>query len=165
MVELTEEWPDDPRMTAVTATYVRRITEEDLLHRMNAGATPEAGGYLGDAACIACHEDSGAVHEASLHAHAIEVLAKTGREADPDCVRCHVIGYGEKTGFASRRETPGLARVGCESCHGPGREHRERPAVRTIALARDACTRCHTAETDPGFLFEEKWPRIRHGSR
>jgi len=162
VIHLSEDLPDHPEMLRAMKTYVARLTQEDLLHRMNPQAPPEHGGYVGDAACTACHEKAAAAHAPSRHAHAIESLAKTGREVDPDCIGCHVIGYGEQTGFTSTLETPALSRVGCESCHGPSREHIRHPTTHPPADARASCLRCHTEDTDPGFSFEKKWPGIRH---
>jgi Cytochrome c554 and c-prime len=162
VVEMSEDLPNDPAMERSLRTYVRRLTEEDLLHRLNPMAAPIGEGYAGDAACATCHESSAASHERSRHARAIESLAKTGREVDPDCVGCHVIGYGLRTGFTSIGETPALARVGCESCHGPAADHARDGRHLPLATARESCLRCHTADTDPGFTFEKKWPKIRH---
>ena len=162
VVELAESFENDKRMERALATYVRRLEEEDLLHRMNPMAPPEHGGYVGDRACAGCHEASDRIHSNSHHARAIKSLEKTGRHVDPDCVVCHVVGYGQETGFLSLVKTPELARVGCESCHGPGADHTASPRNRTAGNARAACLDCHTADTDPAFDFEKKWPRIRH---
>jgi len=163
ILTLGEEYGDDPRMTARLREYVGRIAEEDLLHRMNPQTEPSAGGYIGDAACIRCHGDAGAVQGATRHARAIGSLRRTGREVDPDCIACHVVGYGERTGYMDLAGTPGLAMVGCESCHGPGHEHAASPEKRkTVGDAKASCHRCHTEDTDPGFRFREKWARIRH---
>jgi hypothetical protein len=163
VVEMTDAFADDPGVARAVETYSRRVEEEDLIHRMNAGAEPEAGGYVGDAACAKCHAESASRHGRILHVRAIDPLVAARRQADPGCVGCHVVGYGERTGFTSVEETPALARVGCESCHGPGRDHTVRPEISTIGSARDACFRCHTDETDPAFVFEAKWAKIRHG--
>jgi len=162
VVELSEDLPDHPAMLRAMKTYVARLKREDLLHRMNPLAPPEHGGYVGDDACTTCHEKAVATHAPSRHVKAIESLRRTGREVDPDCVGCHVIGYGERTGFTSLEETSSLARVGCESCHGPSAKHIENPVIHPAADARASCLRCHTADTDPGFTFEKKWPAIRH---
>lgn len=163
VVEMSEDIANDPRMERALKTYVRRLKEEDLLHRMNPGAPPQDGGYAGDEACSVCHRGPAGVHGKSRHANAIASLEKTGREVDPDCVGCHVIGYGEKTGFLSVPETPELARVGCENCHGPGNAHIAAPdSVRPSKDARKSCVECHTADTDPRFRFSSRWQRIKH---
>ncbi len=56
----------------------------------------------------------------------VEVKAELGLDpnmdytTDANCVSCHVTGYGKEGGFTSIEETPELAGVGCEMCHGPG---------------------------------------------
>ncbi len=120
------------------------------------------GGFAGDRACVSCHSREARIQEAGRHARAIRSLARTGREVDPGCVPRHVVGYGRRTGFLSLEETPALARVGCESCHGPGGEHVRDPGRPLPDRARRACLRCHDEDHDPGFDFERKWPVIRH---
>lgn len=39
---------------------------------------------------------------------------------EPKCLKCHVTGYGKPGGFISLEQTPGMANVQCEMCHGPG---------------------------------------------
>ncbi|MCU0724367.1 MAG: hypothetical protein MUE73_01040 [Planctomycetes bacterium] len=161
VLEMAEGIPGHAGMRAALATYVRRLAEEDLLHRMNARAPPSGSGYAGDEACADCHLGAWRTHEGTRHRRAIASLAKTGREIDPDCVGCHVIGYGERTGFLSVDETPQLAMVGCEACHGAAADHL-RGGAKPAKDPRASCRDCHNADTDPHFVFETRWERIRH---
>ncbi len=162
VVEMSEDIRDDPAMVDAMRTYVRRVAEEDLLHRLNPRAPPAGGGYAGDEDCAACHGEAARIHGGSRHARAIESLARTGREVDPDCVVCHVVGYGEDTGFTARGETPALARVGCENCHGPAADHARGTGPAPARDARASCLSCHNGDTDPYFRFDAKWEKIRH---
>jgi hypothetical protein len=161
VVEMSEEIPGHAGMRAALATYVRRLAEEDLLHRMNPRAPTTGSGYAGDEACVDCHLGALKTHEGTRHRRAIASLARTGREIDPDCVVCHVIGYGERTGFTSVKETPALAMVGCESCHGPAADH-QRGGAKPSKDPRTSCRGCHNADTDPHFAFDTHWEKIRH---
>jgi hypothetical protein len=70
-----------------------------------------------------------------------------------------------------------LARVGCESCHGPGGDHvdPDAPKLGSIVSLGDKCDSCvilqicgscHDDVNDPGFEFavEEKIEKQRHGT-
>ncbi len=78
--------------------------------------------YVGRAKCASCHLRENTAWKKSKHAKAFEDLSAQYKE-DKSCLACHVTGYGEPTGFKSAKETPQLAGVVCEACHGPGSEH------------------------------------------
>ncbi len=129
-----------------------------------AGAT-----YTGTAACVVCHVEAGEVWSASAHAGALGTLRDAQASTNPACLGCHVTGLGHPGGWAGAG-TPGLAHVGCESCHGPGSAHAAAPAS-NVALGErygelpadmSACVACHTHDTAPEFRFEAAWPRIAH---
>ncbi len=82
---------------------------------------------MGENTCAKCHEKVANSFKTHQHNDAFAniqndrrycQLKKEGREGA--CLKCHVTGYGEPGGFVSAEETPELAKVGCESCHGPG---------------------------------------------
>ncbi|MDI6744103.1 MAG: cytochrome c family protein [Thermodesulfovibrionales bacterium] len=94
--------------------------------------------YVGSEACKSCHLKEYKSWKNTKLASAIEVLKpgaaveikkKIGINPDKDymadakCLKCHTTGYGSKGGFKSQAETPQLAGVGCEMCHGPGEEY------------------------------------------
>jgi len=103
-----------------------------------AGNDADAAKYVGAKKCKACHMKQYKSWKKTNMAGSFENL-KSGVKAeekkkagldpdkdythDEDCVKCHVTGYGKPGGFTSIEETPKLAGVQCESCHGPGGEY------------------------------------------
>ncbi len=78
--------------------------------------------YVGRAKCASCHLKENSSWKKMKHAQAFEDLPESYRD-DKSCLACHVTGLGDSTGFKSPTETPQLAAVACEACHGPGSEH------------------------------------------
>lgn len=88
--------------------------------------------YIGSAKCQSCHQGESAKWSGTKHSHAMEALDKVAkrpslRYLDPECVVCHTVGFGYNTGYTNAKDTPQLAHVGCESCHGPGSGHASDP--------------------------------------
>jgi len=141
---------------------------------------PNQADYVGSDACQTCHASEFETWKASPHGHSIDSLAKKSKADDPDCLVCHTTAYGKTGGFppdAPIAEHPDLARVGCESCHGPGGDHVGPTARRvgTILSLGDKCDSCvilkicgscHDDANDPGFPFkvEERIEAQRHGT-
>lgn len=96
--------------------------------------------YIGVKKCKACHikqykswaKTSMATSFESLKP-GVKAAEKKKAGIDPDrdythdanCLECHTTGFGKPGGFKSIEETPKLANVQCESCHGPGGNYRE----------------------------------------
>lgn len=141
---------------------------------------PDGLHYVGSDACADCHEDAAKKWKASKHAQAWATLEKGETSPRygwpvthyPDCVGCHVVGYGDKSGFVSPDKTPALRDVGCEACHGAGSQHveayaagREPKAGEKGFLGRvgpHPCLHCHDFEQSPTFVFQERWKDIEH---
>lgn len=88
--------------------------------------------YVGSESCAKCHAAEDAKWKETLHSHAMDALEKTAkrpalRQFDGECVVCHTVGLGYKTGYRNESATPALKHVGCESCHGPGSGHAADP--------------------------------------
>ncbi|MFC1603377.1 cytochrome c family protein [Pseudomonadota bacterium] len=95
----------------------------------------EAPTYIGIENCKICHMPHFDSWKTTRMSQAFELLkpgvrAKAKRDVglDPDrdysrsaeCLHCHTTGYGKPGGFISMQETPKMANVQCEMCHGPG---------------------------------------------
>ncbi len=119
---------------------------EEALHR----------DYRGSRWCRSCHVREFNAWVRTDHSRAFQRLKSEGNVDDEDCLACHTTGYGDG-GFTDLEETAFLANVGCESCHGPGKEHIDsKGEARTVRIVAETCTRCHDDEWDPEFNFERK---------
>lgn len=141
---------------------------------------PKNASFVGSDACQSCHSSEYQTWAQSPHGHAVATLQKAGKADDANCLRCHTTGYDRSGGFPAAgnvRNHADLARVGCESCHGPGGDHVAPGANRTGTIVSlgdkcdscvilQICGSCHDDANDPGFEFEveEKIERQRHGT-
>lgn len=168
----------DPDVKQALRQHRLQVQQDGVLAKL-ANQRPTATGaeYVGTARCGGCHPTAQTAWQQSKHAHAWQTLVDA--EADPkrygwpvtaypDCVGCHVVGYGERSGFVGFDRTPDLAAVGCESCHGPGSAHANSGGQ--VALGKVGggqasvlCARCHDYEQSPDFLYGDRWPKIEHG--
>lgn len=147
--------------------YRTVLRDERLLARIAQRAgQPKGNAYIGNEACGACHDQDLAIWRRTKHAHAYRTLMRRGenKEFDPECVDCHVVGLGYKTGFVDSEQTPQLANVGCEACHGAGLEHAENPTKPYEKSSASFCSdRCHSADHSTDFNFDRDWPPQKHG--
>ncbi len=141
---------------------------------------PTDAAYVGSEACSSCHPSEFATWEASAHARSLASLEKKNQSGDTACQACHTTAFGLPGGFAEGAAPsahPDLARVGCESCHGPGEAHigEQAKKIGSIISLGDKCDSCvilqicggcHDDANDPGFAFEvvDKIEIQRHGT-
>lgn len=118
-----------------------------------------AEGYAGARHCASCHAPESHQWQLTRHADAFASLQRIGKEADPECVKCHVTGLGEKGGY-DPKERPALADVQCEACHGPAARHPYKGATREAT--RQACLACHDDRHSIAFSFEERVKYVTH---
>jgi len=156
---------------------------------VNAAAAEHA--YVGSAKCAKmCHKTAKQgeqlpIWEKSKHAEAYKTLAtpaaletakKAGVTGDPQksekCLRCHVTGYGvdAKLKEATCTNEEG---VGCEACHGPGKDYMKLSVMKDEKLALAAgliepdekvCVKCHNKESPnyKEFDFKVMAQKIAH---
>jgi hypothetical protein len=168
----------DPDVKAALLSHREQVKQDSVLeHMARQLPTPNGASYLGSETCGGCHPSAMQAWSKSKHSMAWDTLVKAEKDPQrygwpvthyPDCVGCHVVGYREKTGFVSFDETPQLAAVGCERCHGPGSEHMMNPAANKLGIigglaASVMCTTCHDFEQSPDFLYGDRWKLIEHG--
>jgi hypothetical protein len=136
--------------------------------------------YVGSSSksCM-CHSKQFKAWSATPHAHAFEGLqattpeqlkkmnellkttVKDHPETDAACVSCHVTGHklgGYPAADSLKNST--LARVSCEACHGPAKNHlavsmsdKAGRKASMLVPTVETCKKCHTAEMSPKFDF------------
>jgi peroxiredoxin len=141
---------------------------------------PTLADHVGSDACQSCHASEYTTWAASPHAHSIASLEAQGKAGDADCQPCHTTALGKTGGFpagAPPADHADLARVGCESCHGPGGDHvaegaSKRGSIVSLGDKCDSCVilqicgSCHDHANDKDFEFsvQEHIDRQRHGT-
>lgn len=145
--------------------------------------------FIGSKKCSLCHkrENQGSqysIWQESSHAKAFKALAAPEAKelaahlgvGDPqksgECLKCHSTAYW----FSKKKVTEKISveeGVGCESCHGPGKDYMKMTTMKDRQKAVDAglllpdektCRKCHN-ETAPNvkeFKYEESWGKIKH---
>ena len=145
--------------------------------------------YTGLGKCKLCHKGTrnGEIYEkweAGPHAKAFTTLgseaaatvyAGLGKsdnpQEDPDCLRCHVTGYGCADSLTAKVDPSDG--VTCEACHGAGSGYYKKSIMedREAAIAnglnpdpKAGCVRCHNEEspTYKPFNVDERWLVIAH---
>jgi len=119
--------------------------------------------FIGSNQCQKCHLEPYKVWEKSKHSGAIQVLLAAKRQEDYDCIGCHVVGFEKKGGYLDQANTPHLASVGCENCHGPGKDHAQNPTLHKTSGDKFICTECHVNGHSPNFDLAKYWREIQHG--
>ncbi len=175
-----------PRVSHAANVHLARLSLEEkrrLLEERGRPRTdllPETAAHVGSDACQSCHPAEYETWSGGAHAKALRSLEQRDKADDAACLACHVTAYGRPGGFPKGGDPAAhtdLARVGCESCHGPGGDHvaAEAPKRGTIVSLGDKCDSCvilqicgscHDEANDPGFEFavQEKIEAQRHGT-
>lgn len=168
----------DPNVKAFLLTHREDVARENVLEQMaEQQPTPNGSTYVGSQQCSGCHPSAMAAWKQSKHSHAWQTLIDAENDPSrygwpvtkyPDCVGCHVVGYGQKTGFVTYEKTPHLSDVGCERCHGPGLDHVMSGGQKKLGIIGGVtpsimCTQCHDYEQSPDFVYGDRWQVIKHG--
>lgn len=122
---------------------------EPLLHSDNR--------YVGSEACASCHRAEHADWLTTPHGGAWKTLERAQRQRVRNCVACHVVGFGQESGYQFDAPDEALRGVGCEVCHGPGGAHVASGGSReTIRRApdRELCAACHTIDHSDFLLHD-----------
>lgn len=112
--------------------------------------TAQENKFVGAEKCKGCHPQQYKDFESRKFTKAWAVLSMRGKTKDPECLKCHVTGYGQPGGFVSDEATPHLRYKQCEACHGAGLAHVNNPgdtvartAMKEYVTKNNVCIECH----------------------
>ena len=173
-IALTEEVSDEPKARALLNDFYEEVAKNPLMQKTSHSmfvneileSDPE-NAYVGSEACKVCHEKEFEQWSHTSHAVAFNTLLSVGRQFYPECISCHVTGFGYESGYEFANQERGhFAEVGCETCHAPGKQHVLNPLPENIRGKVEAqiCMECHSPEHSPGFeqILADLMPEVNH---
>ena len=111
-----------------------------------------------------CHADEGEQWKTTSHSLAWQTLVDAKKDATPECIACHVVGYKQPGGFQTGADDAAARRTSSArtaTAWAPS-TRRSRPAPHRIT--EQTCITCHQGENDPEFNCEKKLPKIAHSN-
>ncbi len=118
----------------------------------------------GGTGCFSCHKKQTEFWQRTKHANAYTTLLRQGQSVNLQCLPCHVTGGKVSVASDDSQKLFLLAlstdrqTVGCEVCHGPGKDHLLTPdkVVPILRPPAEICTQCHTPDRDNNFDYQKK---------
>lgn len=158
LIPIRRAIPQDKQVTQAMRSLDKAIGKLNLAAAV-APSKAEAGRlhYVGDQSCGKCHKQEMKFWKTTVHAQAWRTLVDGGKQADLECVGCHVTGYGH-VGGSSLGFTQKLESVQCEVCHGPGSQHvaeegLDEPATVHLETPETVCVQCHNEKHSDTFNY------------
>ncbi len=165
---LGAEIPEKPEILSLVKQFednlnekLRRAEKEQAAQRALAAAESSPDHFVGMSVCERCHKSETEQWRTTAHARAWQTLVDNKKDADPDCVKCHVVGFQKPGGFQTAALSPTMSNVQCENCHGMGTQH-EAFAASPRRITETTCRQCHNGTTSPDFSFAVFEPHILH---
>jgi hypothetical protein len=164
---LSDSVPEDPEIGRIVREFKGKWTAQPFSAAVPPASEPFFAGAL---TCQKCHGSQYEQWRKTPHARALTALVKSegGKDAkNPECLRCHTLGFGKPQGFTSTNQlSPFLyGSVQCEHCHGAASGHIRQPAEKGKIVRRpleSVCISCHDKKQDPRFNYSKKLPSVRH---
>jgi len=168
---LGPEVGEKPEIAALVKDFEDKFNEKMRKVQMEAAAkqaakqaaeTPDR--FVGTEVCQRCHTAEFAQWETTKHSKAWETLVEAKKDANTDCIPCHVVGYKKPGGYQGQGAGTVEAKmvdVGCENCHGMGTQH-EAFASNPKKVGEATCLVCHTPDNSDGFNYATYLPHVIH---
>jgi 2',3'-cyclic-nucleotide 2'-phosphodiesterase (5'-nucleotidase family) len=165
--------PEDPAVRAIVLETKEAVNRSHKQKLEEAKRTGKAGTdrlqsiMSGWQACRSCHPEQTRFWQRTKHASAWQTLERANQQFNQDCLICHVTlpTYDMETVIGDNLLAalfPELKGVGCEACHGPGKNHAANPEEYKLSPPGETtCLQCHTPDHDTNFIYEQKVELIR----
>lgn len=140
---------------------LRKREKEQVVQQAQKDLENSPDKFVGSEVCTRCHTQQAEQWKTTPHARAWQTLVDNRKDTSADCVSCHVVGYKKPGGFVNATESPALANVQCESCHGMGTQH-DAYAKEHRTVTEQVCVTCHQGDNDPSWNFAQKRSKIVH---
>lgn len=113
--------------------------------------------FIGANMCSRCHQAAFEAWKTSPHAHAMKSLETKAMESSAECLKCHVTGYNQASGYPAGQE---MGSISCEQCHGYGTLHGDGKFV--AKPGPETCTVCHDTKNSPNFDYKTYVAKMAH---
>lgn len=170
---MDETVPDHDAVRTILSDFYHKVAVDEALQALGKPLftsepleSDKRNSYVGSTACQTCHQPEFNQWKTTRHAFAFNTLLKAQKHFYPDCVSCHVVGFGYQTGYTVREDQDHFRNVGCETCHGPGGKHIVQPSNQNIrgVVEKKICLECHNQKHSPGFheRIDLAIPKVDH---
>lgn len=142
---------------------LQRARQEANKTRKKKGNTQKFKQYTGSISCQKCHKEIYNSWSKTAHASSYQTLKKRDQNNNQSCVYCHVTGLDEATAHLASSLPETMKAVGCEVCHGPGRQHATAASLKDVARqppTPQLCLKCHSQEHDDNFDYEQDKKKV-----
>lgn len=140
----------------------KREAVEQAVSNSNAGVAGTAAAgpqekFIGANMCARCHQAEFDSWKATPHAHAMKSLETKAMESSAECLKCHVTGYNQASGYPAGQE---MGSISCEQCHGYGTLHGDGKFI--AKPGPESCTVCHDKKNSPNFDYPSYLAKMAH---
>jgi len=173
-IDLDINLPDQPEVKQIVEATKLKVNKAGR-NQADTSATSETLNELeleklsftGWMTCALCHFPQTEFWKTTDHFSAFQTLTEQEQQFNLNCLPCHVTSQYKDIKI-SNNETlllslpVQLLQVGCEICHGPGKNHAVSQTPSDISRKPDMtiCIRCHTSERDEDFNYYNDIERI-----
>jgi len=171
-IGLKKNLPNDPETVGLLNMLnqdIRQLHKKDRANQKTGRVTISVPNNMtGFNLCATCHPVQTKFWKTTGHASAYTTLVQDEKQLDLECLPCHLTVNMQRTRPGKMVDKrllyfpEELQSVGCESCHGAGRQHVNSPEQFKLTRipAIGLCRTCHTPDHDDNFEYEKKLVKV-----